>query len=240
MPNRERRRLKICVYCERSANTRDHVVPRCVLERPLPLNVSLPRVDCCEGCNVSYGRDEEYFIAVMASSGFVPALAAKVKDGGIVDRMLSRRPRLDDRITNGPDVDKNGQAYITVEENRVTRIVQKIAFGLYLHRFQRSRIPQVSQFRVWSIAHAGSSQNPILVMAHNERFQPRRWIKLQKGVFEYMFVRNWVWTDFRKLVCVMKFHETIWAAVFCPEPRGALGSKSCFSVGEKQFRLFAS
>lgn len=143
-------------------------------------------------------------------------------------------------ITNGLDVDKNGRVHIPVEENSVTRIVQKIAFGLYLHHYQRSRIPRVNQFRVWSIAHAGSSQNSMVVMAHDERFQPRRWIKLQKGVFEYVFVRNWVWTDFGKLLCVMKFHETIWAAVFCPEPRGARGSKRRLSVGEKQFRLFAS
>ena len=95
-------------------------------------------------------------------------------------------------ITNGLDLDKKGRVHITVEENRVTRIVQKIAFGLYLHHYQRSRIPRVNQFRVWSIAHA------------------------------------------------MKFHETIWAAVFCPEPRGARGSKRRLSVGEKQFRLFAS
>ena len=60
--------------------------------------------------------------------------------------------------------------------------------------------------------------NYVFVMAHDERFMPRRWTHLQKGVFSYMFVRNWVWSDFGNLACIMKFYETLWAAVICPWP----------------------
>lgn len=238
MLNRKKKRLQICVYCGKTADTKDHVVPVSFLEQPLPLN--LPTVWSCQGCNVNYGRDEEYFLAVLSTSGLTPTLAAKVEEGGVVDRMLSRSPGLNDRITDALDVDENGRVYLNVEENRIARIVQKIAFGLYLHRYRRSRIPRVSQFRVWPSAHAGNLQNHVVVMAHTERLRSRTWIRLQRSVFEYMFARNWVWTDFGKLVCIMKFHETIWAVVSCPELRHE-GESSCRrSVSAGQFALFTS
>lgn len=238
LPKRKKKRLEICVYCGRTGDTRDHVVPVSFLERPLPLN--LPTLWSCQACNVSYGRDEEYFLAVVASCGLTPTLAAKVEEGGVVDRMLSRSPRMDNRITNALDVDENGRVHLKVEERRIARVVQKIGFGLYLRRYQTSRNARVSDFRVWPLAHAGSSQNPMVVMAHTARLHPRRWITLQRSVFEYMFARNWVWTDFGKLVCIMKFHETVWAAVSCPELRHPGEHRYRRRVNATQFGLFAS
>ena len=43
--------------------------------------------------------------------------------------------------------------------------------------------------------------------------------------FDYMFVRNWAWHDFGHLFCIMRFHETIWAAVRCPHPPNRRNSK---------------
>ena len=82
-----------CVYCGKEATTRDHVIPRCLLEKPYPPD--LPTVPSCRPCNEGYSKDEEYFLAVMAQSGFVPPLTEKVEEGGLVDRMLERerRPR---------------------------------------------------------------------------------------------------------------------------------------------------
>lgn len=237
MLGRKKMRLKICVYCGRTADTHDHVVPRCLLERPFPLN--LLTVDSCQLCNSDYSLDEEYFLAVIASSGFVRSLTAKVRENGVVDRMLSRKPHLDDLITDALHLDEGGRVFLRVQEKRVARVVQKVAFGMYLHRYRPSRIPQLSEFRVWPVAHAENSINAINVMTHNERFRSRRWIAFQRGVFDYMFARNWIWADFGKLVCIMKFHETVWAAVSCPEwPRGP-GSTRRKRVGKKQFRLYA-
>lgn len=238
MRNRKKRRLEICVYCGRAADTTDHVVPLSFLEQPLPPN--LPTVKSCQSCNVSYSRDEQYFLAVMASCGSVPSLTAKVGENGVVDRMLRRKPLLDDRIANALDIDEIGRVYLRVEEKRIARVIKKIAFGVYLHRYKLSTIPRLSQFRVWPTAHGESSRNPIEVMTHTERFRPRRWIRLQKGVFEYMFARNWVWADFGKLVCIMKFHETIWAAVCCPELRRGGERSYRQRVNARQFGLFAS
>jgi hypothetical protein len=196
--------------------TRDHVVPRCLLEPTYPDN--LPTVPCCRTCNEERSRDEQYFGIALAQVGFDPLLQAKLVPGGTVDRALERRPALDDRILKSQNVGSDGRVYFAPEMDRMEKVAQKIAFGLYCHRYELGRVPQIEGFRPAPMAHSEESMNHVFVMAHDERFMPRRWTHLQRGVFCYMFVRNWVWSDFGKLACIMKFYETLWAAVICPWP----------------------
>ena len=46
-----------CSYCLREATTKDHVVPRCLLEKPYPPNL-LTIPSCCE-CNTGFKQDED-------------------------------------------------------------------------------------------------------------------------------------------------------------------------------------
>jgi hypothetical protein len=216
---------KICVYCGKQAPTSDHVIPRCLLEKPFPPN--LPTVPSCRPCNEAYSKDEEYFLAVMAQSGFVPSLADKVKEGGIVDRMLERSARLDADLAGSMNVAEDGRVYLTPNETRMANVVQKVAFGLYCKRYIPKIIPALNDFFVLKPVHNLSNTNFIFMMAHDERFRPRPWKHVQTlslpdktkvQVFDYMFVRNWVWNDFGRLFCIMRFHETVWAAVRCPHP----------------------
>jgi hypothetical protein len=219
------RALLSCVYCGRPATTKDHVIPRCLLERPYPPNI--PTVPSCRTCNEGYSADEEYFLAVMAQSGFVPSLMQKVEEGGVVDRMLERSAGLDAHFAASMNVGDDGRIFIIPDESRVARITRKVAFGLYCHRYTPNVIPPLNDFLVLKPVHDIDNTNFIFVMAHNERFKPRPWKHVQtlslmpRGkvqVFDYMFVRNWVWADFGKLFCIMRFHETVWAAVRCPHP----------------------
>lgn len=231
------KRPDVCLYCGGPGLTRDHVVPLCFLEEPLPSN--LLTVRSCYQCNSSYGFDEQYFLVVMASTGNVPSLHAKTEQGGVVDKTLSRAPLLDDRIIRKLAVDEGGRVYLNVEEKRMARVLRKIAFGLYWHRYSPNRTPQLNEFRVWPIAHAESGENSIVVTTRNDRFIPKRWSRLQKGVFEYMFSRNWLWRDFGGLVCIMRIHNTVWAAVSCPEwPCGLRSRHHRLRLGEQQFSLF--
>ena len=50
--------LRRCSYCLRGATTRDHVVPRCLLEKPYPPN--LLTIPSCRECNTGFKQDEEY------------------------------------------------------------------------------------------------------------------------------------------------------------------------------------
>lgn len=112
-------------------------------------------------------------------------------------------------------------------EVRIANVARKAAFGLYCHRYTPKQMPSLEDFLPLKPIHDGENNNYIVLMAHNEKFQPRRWhhmqtVRLSNGsklqVFDYMFVRNWVWGDFGQLFCIMRFHETIWAAVRCPHP----------------------
>jgi len=223
-----------CVYCPRRATTNDHVVPRCLLEKPYPAN--LLTVPSCRECNVGFKQDEEYFLAVMAQSGFVPSLMSKVEDGGSVDRMLQNSPGLDIRLQNSMRVAEDGRVYMTPNETRIANITRKVAFGLYCHRYTPQVLPRLDEFFALKPMHGQDDNNFIVVMAHTEKFKPRRWTHVQTltvpkqpkvQVFDYMFVRNWIWGDFGRLFCIMRFHETIWAAVRCPHPPNLKHAKRC-------------
>ncbi|SLM41753.1 conserved hypothetical protein [Nitrospira sp. ND1] len=217
-------RLK-CVYCPDKATTNDHVIPRCLLEKPYSPN--LLTVPSCRNCNVGFKKDEEYFLAVMAQSGCVPSLITKIEEQGIVDRMLKKSIGLDVRLQNSMHVSKDGGVYIAPDEPRIASITRKVAFGLYNHRYTPKILPSLDDFFPFKPVHNLDNTNFIVIMAHNEKFQPRRWKHIQTiivpghgkvQVFDYMFVRNWIWGDFGRLFCIMRFHETIWAAVRCPHP----------------------
>jgi hypothetical protein len=84
------------LYCGSQADSKDHVPPKLLLERPFPPN--LYTVPSCHSCNTGFAKDEEYFLVAMSQTGFVKSLSSKVSEGGIVDRALSHSPKLDDRI----------------------------------------------------------------------------------------------------------------------------------------------
>ena len=215
-----------CSYCFGEATTRDHVIARCLLEKPYPPN--LLTIPSCRECNSRFKRDEEYFLAVMATSGFVPTLVSKVDTDGVVDRMLWKSPGLDSLLQRSLDVTARGDVYITPDEIRIANVARKVAFGLYSHRYSPAIQPHLDHFFALKPIHDRDNGNFIAAMAHTEKFRPRRWNHFQTltlegygriQVFDYMFVRNWVWRDFGRLFCIMRFHETIWAAVRCPELR---------------------
>lgn len=219
------RALVKCVYCPQKGTTNDHVIPRCLLEKPYPPN--LLSVPSCRTCNAGFSQDEEYFLAVMAKSGFVPSLMSKVDQDGVVDRMLQKSEGLDVRLQNSMSVGEDGRVYFRPDETRIANVSRKIAFGLYCHRYSPQNLPSLHDFSALKPVHNLDNTNFIVVMAHNEKFQPRRWKHVQTiaspghgqiQVFDYMFVRNWVWGDFGRLFCIMRFHETIWMAVRCPHP----------------------
>jgi hypothetical protein len=221
-----------CVYCPQKGTTNDHVIPRCLLEKPYPPN--LLTVPSCRKCNAGFKQDEEYFLAVMAKSGFLPSLMAKVDEDGVVDRMLQKSPGLDVRLQNSMRVAEDGRVYFTPDELRIANVIRKVAFGLYCHRYTPKNLPSLDDFSALKPIHNLDNTNFIVAMAHTEKFQPRRWKHVQTipspghgkaQVFDYMFVRNWVWGDFGRLFCIMRFHETIWAAVRCPHPPNCKHSK---------------
>jgi len=72
-----------CVYCESRPHQRTR---HGQVSAGKTFSAHLPTVPSCRPCNEAYSKDEEYFLAVIAQSGFVPSLPEKIK------RRRARRP----------------------------------------------------------------------------------------------------------------------------------------------------
>ena len=206
----------ICIYCGAPASTRDHVPPRCLLEKPLPPD--LMTVPSCQSCNTAYSHDEQYLQIVLAQIGFEPHLMAKVEKGGVVDRALSRAPALDERIVQSLDVAPDGRVWFKPERERILTIARKIAFGLYIRRYQR-RV-SLDQFAALAVYGNGDEiPQPIVASSHYwPGVRRKSWQTVQRRVFSYLFAKGWLACD-PQLYCLIDLHHTLLAAVACPDPR---------------------
>jgi hypothetical protein len=127
-------------------------------------------------------------------------------------RILWRRSNngrgLDTKFQNVLSTTGNGNVLITMDEFRVAGVAQKIAFGLYIHRYRCVKKLKIGDFFAVKPTDIHDPDNFILMLAHNERFQPRRWTHMQTvcsekskvQIFDYMFVRNWVYADLGKTI----------------------------------------
>ena len=198
-----------CTYCGGSGVTSDHVPPKCLLEKPYPPNLATVR--SCTSCNQSYSLDEQYFLVTLANIGTHPRLLEKISEGGSVDRALTRAPWLDDRITNALIPEKD-RIYFRPEEQRISRVLTKIAAGLFARRY--STRPQLNSFRcLGAFPYNIEESRPynVLLATFTERFQSKRWIHVQKGIFSYTVVRAPL--SSRTLLFVMDFYCNLWGVV---------------------------
>ena len=206
----------MCVYCGGAASTRDHVPPRCLLEKPFPDN--LMTVPSCRDCNAAFSDDEQYLQIVLAQIGFEPHLMAKIEKGGVVDRALLRAPALDERIVQSLDAAPDGRVWFKPERERILTIANKIAFGLYICRYRR-RV-NLDLFAPLAVYGTGDDVPQSIVAASHYWPGVRRkpWQTVQRSVFSYLFAKGWLVYD-PPLYCLIDFHRTLLAAVACPDPR---------------------
>ena len=205
-----------CVYCGGKATTRDHVLPRCLLEKPFPQN--LLTVPSCRECNESYSCDEEYLNVVISNIGHAPQLVAKVERGGAVDRALERAPALDQRIVDSLEVGPDGQVCLKPERERILKVMRKIAYGLFIFRYRKP--VTIGQFS--ALAMYGPGEDVPLPVVNAYHYQPgtrrKPWTTVQKGVFSYLFAKSWLKDD-PHLYCLVNLHSTLLGVVACPDPR---------------------
>ncbi|MCA3632245.1 MAG: hypothetical protein INF16_05590 [Methylobacterium sp.] len=161
---------------------------------------------------------------VLAQVGHVPHLMAKVEAGGVVDRALSASPGLDAVVTHALHVAQDGRVCLAPDFDRLSRVVTKIAYGLYCLKYGASRSQE--QFSLHWLAGSGQKLPQHLVAALYvwPGIRRKRRSVVQKGVFSFLFARGWMVGD-PPLYCLMDFHETILAAVSCPAPIGQKADK---------------
>lgn len=213
-----------CIYCGAPAVTRDHVPPRAILESPYPNN--LRTVPSCRECNNGYSKDEEYFLILLAQVSPSAFLQARCADGGTINRALSRRPALHNRLINAFDVDDDeeddpedrGRIVIRPEHDRVERIIRKIALGLYVLRFGRvPAIGSISSVATYLYCARHDRPAPYFIAKFTEKFRSKLWVQTQRKVFSHIFVRDPISSS--RVWCVMDIHESLWGVVHLPNPR---------------------
>lgn len=211
---RSSKAIRRCIYCGNPETSREHVPTRCLLEKPFPPN--LITVPSCSSCNQAFSLDEEYFLTVLSQIGTASSLTNKIREGGSVDRMLSRKPRFDGRITRSLKSSDN-RVYLEPEFDRMYRVIQKIAAGLCYQRYRFPISPE-SIHVVGAFPYNIEDRRPldVILASHSERFLPKRWVNIQRKVFRYQFVR--APPQKGRLFCIMDFHQTLWGVVSIPTP----------------------
>lgn len=119
------RLIRGCIYCGARAGTRDHVPSRCLLDRPFPLN--LPVVGCCESCNQSFSKDEEYFVCLIESVLCGSTDPTKFRRDS-VSRIMKNSPALRLRIESAR-TEIDGNSVFMPEAKCVSNVLLKLARG---------------------------------------------------------------------------------------------------------------
>jgi hypothetical protein len=113
-----------CVHCGDSAQSRDHIPSRILLDEPYPDN--LPVVPACDPCNQSYSLDEQYFACLVecARTGSIEAVRRSK-----IARVLRENPALTARISSSCSISGDMDISFSVELARARNAVLKLARG---------------------------------------------------------------------------------------------------------------
>lgn len=226
---------KTCIYCGAPADSRDHVPPRLLLEGPPPPNW-LP-VPACRSCNSGYADDERYVRDALHQAGFGDISREKTAPGGVVARSLRHSPRLDQMMKWAHVPGEDGRLRFVPQLERFSRVMVKIAFGLWFKRYQRCAA--VSAFTCETVQHS-QDLRPWLVdlvsppgkwpevgsqklcrsaagwPGQQDTQKSGKWTSVQAGIFEFSFIP--VQSRQPGLFCVMNLYDTVWGVVSCPRP----------------------
>jgi hypothetical protein len=119
------RLIRGCIYCGGSAETRDHVPSKCLLEQPYPTN--LPVAGCCDTCNQDFSKDEQYFVCLIESVLCGSTEPEKIRRPSVA-RMMRNSPALRQRIENSK-IEVDGQIAFAPEIERINNVILKLARG---------------------------------------------------------------------------------------------------------------
>jgi hypothetical protein len=117
---------------------------------------------------------------------------------------------------------------------RLYRIVRKIAIGIYVLKY--GRVPKSGSINPVDIFPYDDELRPpvpLVAATYTERFLPKRWTRVQPGIFSYIIVRDP--TDWGRLCCIMDFYETAWGVAMFPQP--TRWSKQQHRVAREQLDL---
>ena len=161
--------------------------------------------------------DEEYFLNVLVEVSTNPTLLYKKEEGGSVYRARKRSPKFQARIQNSLIQADDGKIYFQTEGNRIKRVIEKNATGLYYHRY--SVVPEINSLNCtgfYPFSVEESRPTEIFLLTYSEKFKPKKWTTIQKNVFSYIVVRDWRRDN--KLTMIFHIHNSAWCIIEIPHP----------------------
>lgn len=132
-----------CIFCGGSADTRDHIPSKCILDKPYPEN--LPVVGCCYECNQSFSSDEQYFVCFLECLLCGSTNLENIRRPSI-SKILEKSPALRKRIENSMS-EIDGKITFTPEYERIENVMLKLAQGHVA--FELSLIPHNEPNHLW-------------------------------------------------------------------------------------------
>lgn len=126
-PLSDNRLIQGCVYCGGLADTRDHVPSKCLLEPDPEYPTNLPVVGCCNSCNQSFSRDEQYVVCLIESVLCGSSDPEKIPRPS-VSKIMRKTPSLRARIESSKTL-VDGQVAFTPEAARIDNVMLKLARG---------------------------------------------------------------------------------------------------------------
>lgn len=206
---------EFCLFCGKEAKSRDHIPSKNLLEKPYPNN--LLTVPCCQRCNNSFSIDEEYFLNVLVEISTNPTLLSKKEKTGSVYKARERSYKLRQRIEQSLVKGDDGKIYFNSETDRIKRVIEKNALGLYLHKYKKCASLhsfKCSGFYPFSVEETRPAE--IFMLTYSEKFKLKKWTTIQPNVFSYIVVRDWRRNN--KLTMIFHIHNTAWCIIEIPYP----------------------
>ncbi len=143
----------LCLYCEGSADSKEHVPSRIFLNKPYPEN--LPTVPACKKCNESYSLDEEYLACIIECARCGTIEVDKLERDKI-KKILNRKTALYEKVKDS-FLTKDNNLFVNIEANRVNNILIKLAQGHILYEFNQY-VKDVSHINIMSFADLSISE----------------------------------------------------------------------------------
>lgn len=196
-----------CIYTNLPATSADHVPPKCLLLHPLPTN--LATVPCDRDFNSSIALDEQYFLVFIGSIVTHAGIARRVDQEGDIYRALSASPGLDQRLINQLVVTEDGRVAILPEEERIARVIRKIAAGAYFLRFGQA--PGLNSFTFLTLSNLNEPTPEAISISWTSKPIEDMHV-IQWSVFSYGFAED----SEHGLVCNLNFYDSIFGFVKCP------------------------
>jgi hypothetical protein len=192
-----------------------------LLDEPYPEN--LPVVPSCGSCNHGLSQDEEYLACLVECALLGSAKPEDVRRTKIA-RILQDRPSLAARIANAKSIN-DGVTTFAPEEDRVRRVMIKLACGHALYELQTShRVPPAS-FAVVPLTSLSAERRDAFEAAPETNIWPEvgsramqrlvededaPWVTVQPGRYRYLAVTTEAETIIRMVFSEYLACEIVW------------------------------